>query len=250
MWTVAEGPADAAAPDVEIAGRVRFSDGRALDIPALNLAPGGWTGLLGPSGAGKSTLLRLVAGLEIGGQFDGRCAAADGTPPTARASYMAQDDLLAPWLSVRGNLALGARLRGEPVDATRIGAMLGRIGLADDAEKHPPALSGGMRQRVALARALLEDRPIALLDEPFSALDARNRAEMQELAFATLTGRTVLFVTHDPAEAARLADRLYLVSAGTVRPLPAPPGRPIRDPGARATLDTQAALLETLRQAA
>src|SRR5690606_31081415 len=109
----------------------------------------------------------------------------------------------------------GALLRGHRADASLLDAILARTGVADTAAGYPPALSGGQRQRVALARTLMEDRPLVLLDEPFSALDARMRLLMQDLAARLLAGRTVLMVTHDPAEAARLADRiLVLTEAG------------------------------------
>ncbi|MFE3835879.1 ABC transporter ATP-binding protein [Rhodobacteraceae bacterium PA1-206B] len=180
--------------------------GKALFPPLrLELAPGGWTSLLGPSGVGKSTLLRLLAGLPIGGSFSGRIL------NPAPVALMAQDPCLLPWLTVRQNAALGARLRGERTDPGRLDTILTRAGLADHAAKYPAALSGGQRQRVALARTLMEDRALVLLDEPFSALDAGMRLAMQDLACALLTGRTVLMVTHDPAEAARLSDRILLL---------------------------------------
>ncbi|WP_412509625.1 ATP-binding cassette domain-containing protein, partial [Roseovarius sp. SYSU LYC5161] len=122
--------------------------------------------------------------------------------------------------------------------------------LADHLHKRPGALSGGQRQRVALARTLMEDRPLVLLDEPFSALDARTRAEMQELAAGLLAGRTVLMVTHDPAEAARLGHRIYLMSGPTleeVAPPDTPVPRPVDDP---ATLTAQGRLFTRLRQPA
>jgi putative hydroxymethylpyrimidine transport system ATP-binding protein len=163
---------------------------------------------------------------------------------------MAQADLLLPWLDVLGNVALGARLRGGAPDLARARALVARVGLEARSRHRPRTLSGGERQRVALARTLMEDRPVILLDEPFSALDAGTRADMQELAATLLTGRTVLLVTHDPAEAARLGDAILLMSpAGiTAAPIPpTPPVRPFDDPG---TLACQARLLAMLRRAA
>lgn len=232
---------------VTLEGGFRHGGTILFDRLRLRLEPARWTCLLGPSGVGKTTILRLLAGLDPGGSFDGRLAAADGGPLAGRVAYMAQADLLAPWLDVRGNVMLGARLRGERPDRARAERVIARVGLAEHAAKRPRELSGGMRQRAALARALMEDRAVMLLDEPFSALDARTRAEMQELAFETLAGRTVLLVTHEPAEAARLGARILLMDRGGLAELPTPPGPPIRAADAPETLAAQAELLRRLR---
>ena len=237
------------APGVSLSGTARFGGAPLFEELRLDLAAGGWTCLLGPSGCGKSTLLRLIAGLDTGAAFDGRVAASDGRPVAGRAAYMAQDDLLMPWLDVSGNVALGARLRGEAVDTARRDALIDRLGLRAHAGKRPARLSGGQRQRVALARTLMEERPIVLLDEPFSALDARTRVDMQDLAAETLSGRTVLLVTHDPAEAARMGDRVVVMEAGALHEVPVPglPAiRPVSDPE---TLRFGADLLTRLRAA-
>ena len=142
---------------------------------------------------------------------------------------------------------IGDRLRGTTPDRDRASAMLARVGLQDHAHKKPAALSGGMRQRAALARTLLEDRTVVFLDEPFSALDAGTRAAMQELAAELLHGRTVLLVTHDPAEAARLADHILILSATGAQswPVPALPApRPVSAPE---VWTCQSALLSHLR---
>jgi putative hydroxymethylpyrimidine transport system ATP-binding protein len=236
-------------PSVHFAGRASL-DGAPLFGPLdLTLGPGQWTCLLGPSGVGKSTVLRLIAGLPTGADFEGAIAAGDGRPLDGRVAYMAQADLLFPWLDVLGNVVLGARLRHQRPAFDRARALIARVGLEAHARKRPRTLSGGERQRVALARTLMEDRPVILLDEPFSALDARTRAEMQELAAGLLAGRTVLLVTHDPAEAARLGHAILLMSAGAATPAapPAtPPVRPYDDPE---TLACQARLLHLLREA-
>lgn len=237
-------PALRVAGDFDHAGRPLFSG---LDLP---LAAGRWTCLLGPSGVGKSTVLRLLAGLDTGGRFRGTIAADDGQPLAGRIAFMAQTDLLAPWLDVTGNVTLGARLRGEPVARARARDLIDRVGLAEHATKRPASLSGGMRQRVALARVLMEDRSVVLLDEPFAALDARTRAEMQELAFATLDGRTVLLVTHDPAEAVRLGHAIFILSEQGLVEVAPPPSAPVRALDDRATIEAQMGLFRALRGAA
>ncbi|MEM8755359.1 MAG: ABC transporter ATP-binding protein [Pseudomonadota bacterium] len=198
-------------------------DGAPLFAPLrLELAAERWTCLLGPSGVGKSTILRLIAGLDAPVDFEGRIAADDGAPIPPRVAYMAQSDLLFPWASVAENVMVGARLRGERPDRARAADLIARVGLSDHAAKRPHQLSGGQRQRAALARTLMEDRPIVLLDEPFSALDARTRAEMQDLAVNLLAGRTVLLVTHDPGEAARLGHAIHVMTGAALEGFDAP----------------------------
>ena len=222
-----------------------FEGGLLFDGLELALERGRWTCLLGPSGVGKSSLLRVIAGLE---QLEsGNLSVLGG----ASVAYMAQQDLLMPWLSALDNVSLGARLRGEKPDRERALAMLERVGLGAEADALPRTLSGGMRQRVALARTLMEDRPIVLMDEPFSALDAITRMRLQELASGLLAGRTVLLVTHDPLEALRLGERIY-VMAGRPASLglaAAPDGPPPRKPGDRSLQALHAELLDQLTAA-
>jgi len=235
------------APGIRFAGACRVGAEPLFGPIDLRIVAGGWTCLLGPSGIGKSTVLRLIAGLDTGCSFNGDIATDDGEPLAGRVSYMAQSDLLAPWLDVLGNVTLGMRLRVEAPDLPRARRLIERVGLSAHVHKKPRVLSGGMRQRAALARTLMEDRPIALLDEPFSALDARTRAEMQELSAELLGGRTVLLVTHDPGEAARLGNRIVLWTEAGLTEMQAPASAPVRLAEAPETLACQADLLQALR---
>jgi putative hydroxymethylpyrimidine transport system ATP-binding protein len=228
--------ASAPRPDFDIAVRqasLRYGGAflfRDLDF----VLPGGqWTCLLGPSGVGKSSLLRVIAGLE---PLDrGEVACTDGQPLAGRLAWMSQRDDLLPWLKVIDNVTLGARLRGERPDRAKALDLLERAGLAPQQDQLPATLSGGQRQRAALARTLMENRPVVLMDEPFSALDAITRARLQVLAATLLAGRTVLLVTHDPLEALRLGHRIQVMSGhparieGAAPPTGAPP-RDLHDP--------------------
>jgi len=235
------------APEIDLKGSAAVGGVCLFDDLDFTLVAGGWTCILGVSGVGKTTILRLIVGLDTGAEFVGAIVANDGQPIADRVAYMAQSDLLLPWATVLANVALGSRLRGEPVDEARARSLIAKVGLEAHIDKKPHALSGGQRQRVALARTLMEDRMIILLDEPFSALDARTRAEMQELAHDLLAKRTVLLVTHDPGEAARLADRLFVMTKGgldVVEPPKCPTPRRIDD---SKVLQAQAQLLASLR---
>ncbi|WP_270937987.1 ABC transporter ATP-binding protein, partial [Falsiroseomonas oryzae] len=213
--------------------RIRLPSGFAFaGVPVLapctlDVPPGRTTALLGPSGSGKSTLVRLAAGL-LAGPAGAAVETTDGRPLAGRVAWMAQSDLLVPWKDALGNVLLGAHLRGQRQDRDRARALLAEVGLAPaDAAKTPAQLSGGMRQRVALARTLMEDRPVVLMDEPFSAVDAPTRHRLQDLAARLLTGRTVLLVTHDPLEALRLADRILVLGGTPAVPAEiAPPAGP------------------------
>lgn len=235
------------APSLHLSGTAHIGGTRVFGPVSLDVGAGEWTCLLGSSGVGKSTVLRLLAGLDQVIEFDGTMTASDGGALAGRVALMAQSDLLMPWLDVTANVLLGARLRGDVPDLAKARDVLARVGLADHQHKKPHALSGGQRQRVALARTLMEDRPIVLLDEPFSALDVRTRIKMQDLTAELLVGRTVLLVTHDPAEAARLGHRITIMTEIGLTDVPPPNGpvpRPVDD---MAVLQAQGQLLHHLR---
>ena len=208
----------------------------------LSLKPNSWTCLLGASGVGKSTVLHLFAGLAESVSFNG-----DLSDP-GRVAMMAQQDLLMPWLSVLDNVLLGARLRGERPDRALAHDRLAQVGLVDHADKLPPTLSGGQRQRVALARTLMENCAVVLLDEPFSALDALTRAQMQELTAELLRGCTVLLVTHDPNEAARLGHKILIMTPSGLVEIAAPTTPIPRDIHAVDVLSAQSNLFDQLRK--
>ncbi|GAB6966458.1 ABC transporter ATP-binding protein [Komagataeibacter kakiaceti JCM 25156] len=238
-----------AAPAIHLEG-VGLDFGGAPLFRDLDLRIGGgiMTVLLGASGVGKTSLLRMLGGLVAPGQ--GRIIADDGLPLAGRIAWMGQQDLLLPWASIADNVMLGARLRGEPPDRARMAHLLDCVGLAAHATALPATLSGGMRQRAALARVLYEDRPVILMDEPFSALDSVTRARMQDLAGRMLAGRTVVLITHDPLEACRLADSMLLMAGhpATISGVAVPDGRVPRAVDDPAVLATQSALLRRMLQ--
>ncbi|MEZ9393819.1 ABC transporter ATP-binding protein [Vibrio splendidus] len=197
---------------------LRYNDSEHATLSGLSLSlnAGKWTVLLGRSGCGKTTVLRYLAGLlDNKVEWQGTLATSDELPLTDRIAYMAQQDLLLPWLSVIDNVCLSHRFQNPASDkaqqTNQALELLAAVGLVDYANAMPDQLSGGMRQRVALARTLMQDKPVVLMDEPFSALDAVTRHKLQSLACELLKGKTVVLITHDPQEAVRLADNLYVL---------------------------------------
>jgi NitT/TauT family transport system ATP-binding protein len=181
----------------------------ALDGLSLEIGAGETVAIVGPSGCGKSTLLELLAGLQ---EADEGVVAGGGDA----CAFMPQSDLLLPWRDALGNAGLALECAGvSKAEARRAAAPLfERFGLGEFERAYPRELSGGMRQRVAFARTLLSGRTVLCLDEPFAALDALTRQEMQDwLAGAlALAPRTVVLVTHDVEEAVVLADRVLVLS--------------------------------------
>ena len=190
---------------------------------SFSLAAGGITALIGPSGAGKSSLLNVIGGFY--NPASGRVLW-DGTDitdlrPGARpCTSLFQDNNLFPHLTIVANvgLALSPDLRLSAAQEAQVTASLAQVGLADMGTRKPATLSGGQQARAALARALLQDRPLVLLDEPFSALGPALKVEMLDLVQDTFAGagRTVLMVTHDPQDALRIADEIIFVADGSV----------------------------------
>ncbi len=234
-------------PAILLEGEARIAGVPLFARLRLELRAGEWTSLLGASGVGKTTLLRQIAGLETGAEFIGAITASDGLPLAGRVAYMGQSDLLAPWLDVTGNVTWGARLRGQTPDIGKARGLIQRVGLTAHSQQRPHTLSGGQRQRASLARTLMEDRPVVLLDEPFSGLDARTRAEIQEMAGELLQGRTVLLVTHDPGEAARLSHSAFLMDEKGLAGLQLPGTLPVRAVDAPETMAAQAEMFRRLR---
>jgi ABC-type nitrate/sulfonate/bicarbonate transport system ATPase subunit len=178
---------------------------------------GEFVSLIGPSGCGKSTLLNIMAGLEQPSSgtlyFNGRRA----VQRLGTVGYMQQKDLLLPWRNVLDNVILGLELRGmaRRLARARAMALLEQFGLKGFEMTYPYALSGGMRQRAAFLRTILPEQEVFLLDEPFGALDALNRAQIHEwlLGLWETLHKTIVLVTHDVDEAIFLSDRLYIMTA-------------------------------------
>lgn len=196
---------------------------------SLAVARGEIVTLVGPSGCGKSTLLNMTAGLlrpTVGSvTYDGREVSA----VNRRTGYMTQNDHLLPWRDVIGNIAIPLEIAGysRARIRERVEHLIELVGLAGFERSYPSQLSGGMRKRTALARLLAYDPETLLLDEPFAALDAQLRLNMQIelLGISRQLGKTILFVTHDLDEAAALGDRIAVFSArpGTIREIIASP---------------------------
>lgn len=194
---------------------------------SLSVGKGEFVSIVGPSGCGKSTLLNLVAGLH---QPTGGVVAIDGEPVTGPGrdrGVVFQHYSLFPWMTAHANLVFALQQSGGKGSRRELAETASRylelVGLGEAADRFPCHLSGGMQQRVAIARAFAVDAPILLMDEPFSAVDTRNRVALQELLLrlwdSGLERKTVLFITHDIDEAIILADRLVVLSSltGSVR---------------------------------
>jgi NitT/TauT family transport system ATP-binding protein len=195
----------------------------ALKDIQLEIPQGQFVCLLGPSGCGKSTLLNAIAGFSL--PTSGSITA-DGktvTGPGPDRGMVFQEYALFPWMTVEKNIAFGLEIKGTPTAQINdtVATLLAKLGLTDFRSRYPKDLSGGMRQRVAIARILALDSPIMLMDEPFGALDALTRRNLQDelLRIWAELGKTVIFVTHSIEEAIYLADRIVVMTyrPGTVK---------------------------------
>lgn len=195
----------------------------ALKDIQLDIPQGQFVCLLGPSGCGKSTLLNAIAGFSLptSGQITAAGKAVSGPGPDRGMVF--QEYALFPWMTVEKNIAFGLEIKGvapAQIQAT-VTSLLATLGLSDFRNRFPKDLSGGMRQRVAIARILALDSPVMLMDEPFGALDALTRRNLQDelLRIWAELGKTVIFVTHSIEEAIYLADRIVVMTyrPGTVK---------------------------------
>ena len=209
-------------PRLELKGlRKSFGEIDVLADISLTVQPGEFVSILGPSGAGKSTILQMLIGAS---EPDAGTVLFDGAPLVPkrdRFAFMPQRDALMPWRRIIDNTTLGLEVAGMSRKAARaeVAPLFAEFGLAGFEHHYPAQLSGGMRQRAALLRTVVQRRPLLLLDEPFGALDALTRAQMQRWLADMWTRHrwTVLLITHDVREAVLLSDRIYVLSSRPAR---------------------------------
>lgn len=207
-------------PALELKGiRKTFDSGKktVLDGISLTVGENEFVSLIGPSGSGKTTLFQMIGGLENPTTGEVWIDGKETTGSRGHISYMPQQASLMPWRSVSANIELAVQIAGvEKKQAVNLAReWLERIGLLEYADAYPHVLSGGMQQRVSFLRALLSPQPLMLLDEPFGALDALTRQQMQHwlMEMWEENRRSVLFVTHSIEEALLLSDRILVLSA-------------------------------------
>jgi sulfonate transport system ATP-binding protein len=198
---------------LERVGKTYPNGVHALGGVSLNVEPGEIVAVIGGSGCGKSTLLRAISGLDPASEGAVMLDGERITAPHEKIGIIFQEPRLLPWLKVADNVGFGLRKRPRAERAQRVASALNRVGLADKANVWPRELSGGQAQRVAIARALVPRPEVLLLDEPFSALDAFTRADLQDhlLDLWADATPTLVLVTHDVDEAILLANRVMVM---------------------------------------
>ena len=213
-------------PAISISGlTVRFGEVLAVDDVSLDIGEGEFVSIVGPSGCGKTTILNLLTGLVP--LTEGAISLLDKQPVIGNpdVAYMLARDSLLPWRSALANASYGMEIRGvdEASRERKARGLLEQVGLKGFESHFPKMLSHGMRQRCALARTFCLDSPVMLMDEPFGALDAQTKLQLEDLLLRLWSEhrRTVVFITHDLAEAVALSDRVVVMSAR--------PGRIIAD---------------------
>ncbi|NYE48981.1 NitT/TauT family transport system ATP-binding protein [Spinactinospora alkalitolerans] len=212
------------APMLDVAGLQKIYRGEGRSVEAVRdltftLGDGELACLVGPSGCGKTTLLKCIAGLmqPTSGAVTLAGSPVTGPPPDMAVVFQEYGRSLFPWLTVRGNVELPLKEKKLPKDkrGRLVGEALEAVGLADFADSYPWQLSGGMQQRVAIARAIAYEPRVLLMDEPFAAVDAQTRADLEDLIRSLWKrfGMTILFVTHDIDEAVYLGQRVLVLSS-------------------------------------
>lgn len=234
--------------------RIAYGSRVVLDGLSASFSGQKWHCILGRSGVGKSVLLRAIAGLEDDEQtrtgnisFSGQTLNKT-SGQTNNIAWLSQKDSLLPWLTAIDNVRLPLTLTGQQHSTHSAQDLLHQVGLSDYAKHYPNQLSGGQRQRVALARTLMQDSPIVLMDEPFSAVDALSKLDLQNLAFDLLKDRTVILITHDPLEALRLGHTVRILEdkhTATLTDIPVH-GEPLRAVDDAHLLEQQADILNAL----
>lgn len=210
--------------DIDSVGKQYANGTYAVKDVSLHIDSGEFVSIVGPSGCGKSTLLRMVAGFEPVTEGGIKVETIPVTGPGADRGVVFQDYGLFPWLTVRENVAYGPREAGYSKREVKetVDRYIDLVGLSLFAEKFPYELSGGMQQRVAIARVLANAPSVMLMDEPFGALDALTREQLQDqlASIRRKLGVTILFVTHSIEEAVYLADRVIVMGDGAATGIP------------------------------